>query len=122
MWSGMPLVRSDKQTDDDNSDDNRDDNCSLNTHRYTVESSPSCLVTSSDRSWQFGVRDSSSLIPTTVCSEKASPPVNATERLTTKPPLCQECAKTRKHSPTNRGQSGHEAPAELGISRRYGTI
>jgi hypothetical protein len=27
---------------------------------------------------------------------------NATERLTTKPPLCQECAKTGKHSPTTR--------------------
>jgi hypothetical protein len=28
---------------------------------------------------------------------------NATARLTTKPPLCQECAKTGKHSPTIRG-------------------
>jgi hypothetical protein len=47
---------------------------------------------------------------------------NATARLTTKPPLCQECAKTGKHSPTIRGQSGHEPAAELGIPRRYGTV
>jgi hypothetical protein len=48
--SAIPGRRTDKQTDDDNSDDNRDDNCSLNNHRYTVESSPSCLVTTSARS------------------------------------------------------------------------
>jgi hypothetical protein len=46
---------------------------------------------------------------------------NATERLTTKPPLCHECAKTGRHSPTIRGQSGHEPAAELGIPRRYDT-
>jgi hypothetical protein len=45
MWSGMPLVRSHEQTDDYHSDYNCDDNCSLNYHRYTIKSSPSCLVT-----------------------------------------------------------------------------
>ena len=47
---------------------------------------------------------------------------NAIERLTTKPPLCQECAKTGKNSLTKRGQGGHEPPVELGIARRYSTI
>ncbi|HWS91228.1 MAG TPA: hypothetical protein VN306_01620 [Mycobacterium sp.] len=46
----------------------------------------------------------------------------AAERLTTKPPLCQECAKTGKHSPTIRGQGGQELPADLGISRRHSTL
>ena len=49
-------------------------------------------------------------------SRKASPPGNATDRLTTKPPLCQDCAKTGKHSPTIRGRSGHDRPADLGTA------
>jgi hypothetical protein len=47
---------------------------------------------------------------------------NATDRLTTKPPFVPRSAKTGKHSPTIRGQSGHEPAAELGIPRRYGTV
>jgi hypothetical protein len=47
------------QTDDDNPDDNLDDNCALNNHRYTAESSLSCLVTASACSWQCGGTGSS---------------------------------------------------------------
>jgi hypothetical protein len=43
---------------------------------------------------------------------------NATARLTTKPPLCQECAKTRKNSPTIARPAGHQPAADLGIPRR----
>ena len=39
----------------------------------------------------------------------------------TKPPLCQECAKTGKHSPTIRRRSGTRTSAELGIGGCYGT-
>jgi hypothetical protein len=42
-------------------------------------------------------------------------------RSTTKPPLCQECAKTGKHGPTILGQREHDRAAELGISGRDGT-
>jgi hypothetical protein len=43
---------------------------------------------------------------------------NATARLTTKPPLCQECAKTRKNSPTIARPAGHQPAADLGIPGR----
>jgi hypothetical protein len=45
------------------------------------------------------------VVTTVACglATKASPHANATARLTTKPPLCQVCAKTGKHSPTIRG-------------------
>ena len=56
-----------------------------------------------------------------VQSQSQVRPANATERLTPKPPLCQECAKTGWHSPTIRGQSGPKPAAELGIPRRCGT-
>jgi hypothetical protein len=42
---------------------------------------------------------------------------DATESDDPKPPLCQECAKTGRHSPILRGQGGHEQAAELAISK-----
>ena len=47
---------------------------------------------------------------------------SATERLRTKPPLCQECAKTGRYSPTHRGQEENQKAAELGICRRHRTV
>jgi hypothetical protein len=46
----------------------------------------------------------------------------ASYRLTIKPPLCQECAKTGRHSPTHRGQGGNQTAAELGICRHHRTV
>jgi hypothetical protein len=57
-----------------------------------------------------------------VQSQSQVRPANATERLTPKPPLCQECAKTGRHSPTHRGQEENQKAAELGICRRHRTV
>ena len=43
---------------------------------------------------------------------------NATARLTTKPPLCQECAKAAKSGPTIGGPFRRQPAADLGIPRR----
>lgn len=42
--------------------------------------------------------------------------------LATKPPLCQERAKTGKYSPTTAGPCSHGSTADLGTTRRYGTV
>jgi hypothetical protein len=55
-------------------------------------------------------------------SEEASPPRKRDRTPDDQTPLCQECAKTGRRSPTIRGQSGHEPAAELGIPIGYGTV